>query len=494
MLNMTSTTGSCCLALSSVLLGQVSFPGNTTYTSSLESYFSLQEAAVHPDCIVSPQTAQDVSTVVRILTSTHERPGSLSSPTCCQFAIRSGGHAISAGAANIAGGVTIDLSGLSKITLSSVAEGTAPTVSAGVGSTWGAVYDYLDGLGLGVNGGRVAGIGVGGLTLGGGISYFGPRFGWTCDNVVNFEVVLANGTLINANDAENPDLLWALRGGANNFGVVTRVDLQTFPQGDLWGGQVIRPFETAEAQMTALAAFNDPEAYDEFASLITTFAYSGDEDLQFVVNNIEYTKPVANPPIFHSLTSMPALSSTQRITNMSDLAAESASGYPDGFRQATATLTIASSVEAINATVLAWNASIASVRAIQGILWSVNMDPLPPQLYAKYATANSLGLTNRKGRSLIILDMSIRWSDAEDDGAVEEAVAALITNIERDVGELDALDPFLYSNYAAAWQQPIIGYGEDSVERLQRVQSVYDPERVFTVLVPGGFKISDGLK
>ncbi|KAM0811672.1 putative FAD-binding PCMH-type domain-containing protein [Seiridium cardinale] len=253
---------------------------------------------------------------------------------------------------------------------------------------------------------------------------------------------------IDGNDAENPNLLWALRGGANNFGVVTRVDFQTFTQGDLWGGQVIRPFETAEAQVTALAAFNDPEAYDEFASLITTFAYSGDEDLQFVVNNIEYTKPVENPPIFHSLTSMPALSSTQRITNMSELAAESAAGYPDGFRQATATLTIASSVEAINATVLAWIASIASVRAIPGILWSVSMDPLPPQLYAKYATANSLGLTNRKGRSLIILDMSIRWSDAEDDGAVEGAVAALITNIERDVGELGALDAFLYSNYA----------------------------------------------
>jgi FAD/FMN-containing dehydrogenase len=239
----------------------------------------------------------------------------------------------------VVGGVTIDLSGLSTISLSPLGVGPAavgveapPTVSVGAGSTWGSVYAHLDALQLGVNGGRASGIGVGGLTLGGGISYFGPRFGWTCDSVVNFEVVLADGTLVNANDDENPDLLWALRGGTNNFGVVTRVDLKTFPQGDLWGGQVVRPFETAQDQIVALAAFNEPEGYDEFASLITTFAYSGAQDVQVVVNNMEYTKPVADPPVFHTLAGMAALASTQRITNMSDLAAETEMNDPNGLR------------------------------------------------------------------------------------------------------------------------------------------------------------------
>lgn len=210
--------------------------------------------------------------------------------------------------------------------------GVPPTVAVGVGASWGAVYTYLDQLHLSVSGGRAAGVGVGGLTLGGGISYFGPRFGWACDSVKNFEVVLANGTLTNANENENPELLWALRGGTNNLGIVTRVDLQTFPQGDLWGGQVTRPFSTADEQMVALAAFNDPEGYDEFASLITTFAYSGAQDVQVVVNNMEYTKPVADPPIFKALASMPELSSTQRIANMSDLAAETEANDPSGFR------------------------------------------------------------------------------------------------------------------------------------------------------------------
>lgn len=275
-----------------------------------------------------------MSTALRILTTSTgpTYSNTLGSPAECRFAVRSGGHASFAGAANIEGGVTIDLSGLSSITLTPGEGSAPPTLSVGVGSTWGSVYAHLDPLHLGVSGGRVAGVGVGGLTLGGGISFFGPRFGWVCDSVTNFEVVLADGTLVSANDNERQDLSWALRGGANNFGIVTRVDLQTFSQGDLWGGQVIRPFETAEEQMVALAAFNDPERYDEFASLITTFAYSGDLDLQVVVNDMEYTKPVVDPPVFDALASMPALSSTQRITNMSDLAAEGQANYPNGFR------------------------------------------------------------------------------------------------------------------------------------------------------------------
>ena len=512
---------------------------------------------MQPVCIVSPQTAQDVSTAVRILTTTNASThfNAMDSAGGCQFAVRSGGHANFAGAANIAGGVTIDLSGLSGLTLSPLGLDVPPTLSVGVGSTWGSVYAYLDPFSLSVSGGRSAGTGVGGLTLGGGISYFGPRIGWSCDGVMNFEIVLANGTTVNANADENPDLLWALRGGTNNFGVVTRIDLQTFPQGDLWGGQVVRSFEAAEEQIIALAEFNDLRRYDEFASLITTFAYSGTQNVQVVVNDMEYTKAVADPPVFHALANMTALSSTERITDLSDLAAETEANNPHGFRcalsfpwppplfaslrmshgdviewimyacitiwnylhnnthamlvlygfmiytfthnqpqtagnrQASATLTIVSSVAAINATVLAWNASLASIHAIPGIVWSVGMDPLPPQLYARHAGENALGLTNRKGRALIVVNLGMTWSNAADDDTVDKAARALVEAIQRAVGKLDALDPFVYVNYAAPWQQPIESYGEASAERLRSVQRVYDPRRVFTDVVPGGFKV-----
>lgn len=89
-----------------------------------------------------------------------------------------------AGFANINNGVTIDMSALSSININS----DHTVVSVGAGAKWLDVYSYLDPLGLSVAGGRNGLVGVGGLTLGGGISYFAPRVGWACDNVANFEV------------------------------------------------------------------------------------------------------------------------------------------------------------------------------------------------------------------------------------------------------------------------------------------------------------------
>jgi FAD/FMN-containing dehydrogenase len=89
-----------------------------------------------------------------------------------------------AGFANINGSITIDMTALSSLTISD----DHTVVRVGSGATWLDIYTYLDPLGLSVAGGRNGLVGVGGLTLGGGISYFAPRVGWACDNVANFEV------------------------------------------------------------------------------------------------------------------------------------------------------------------------------------------------------------------------------------------------------------------------------------------------------------------
>ena len=89
-----------------------------------------------------------------------------------------------AGFANINGGVTIDMTALRSVTVNK----DHSMASVGAGVSWLDVYTYLETLGISVAGGRNGLVGVGGLTLGGGISYFAPRVGWACDNVVNFEV------------------------------------------------------------------------------------------------------------------------------------------------------------------------------------------------------------------------------------------------------------------------------------------------------------------
>lgn len=102
----------------------------------------------------------------------------------CQFAVKSGGHGAFVGASNINGGVAIDLLNMNSVTVSA----DQTQASYGAGNRWIDVYSKLETMGLAVIGGRVADIGVGGLTLGGGISFFSGRFGWACDNVNNYEV------------------------------------------------------------------------------------------------------------------------------------------------------------------------------------------------------------------------------------------------------------------------------------------------------------------
>lgn len=138
-----------CVALTA-LLGQqkVVLPDNPAYTSALNSYFSQQEAAIQPACILLPQTTSDVSAAVVALQKSEDGQRSL-------FAVRSGGHTAWAGAANIENGVVIDLRNMNGVELSA----DQSTVSVGVGASWDMVYAQLDPLDLSVNGGRAAGVG-----------------------------------------------------------------------------------------------------------------------------------------------------------------------------------------------------------------------------------------------------------------------------------------------------------------------------------------------
>lgn len=173
-------------------------------------------------CFVSPTTAAQVSTIMKIVSF-------LRTP----FSVRSGGHSPNPFWSSIdTEGILISLSNLDQITLSS---GNS-IASIGPGQRWGAVYEALDSYELGVIGGRVPTVGVGGLILGGGLSHFSPEYGLAADNVQNFEVgeshtplfcrlylnkiqvVLADGSIVDANASENSDLFWALKGGGPNFG------------------------------------------------------------------------------------------------------------------------------------------------------------------------------------------------------------------------------------------------------------------------------------
>lgn len=162
-----------CSFLNFALPGQLSYPNSTIYQYEESRYWSVQQASDTPTCRFSPTNAFGISLAVLTVQVTQ-----------CQFAVKSGGHAAFSGASNIEKGLTIDLLKLNEVVVSADNAST----SIGAGNRWVDVYSALVPKGLAVIGGRVAGIGVGGLTLGGGISFFSARYGWACDNINTYEV------------------------------------------------------------------------------------------------------------------------------------------------------------------------------------------------------------------------------------------------------------------------------------------------------------------
>lgn len=109
-------------------------------------------------------------------------------------------------------------------------------LSVGPAYRWGEVYKWLGKYNLTVPGGRLSPVGVPGLLLAGGINFYGNQKGFSADNVVTYEVVLAAGTIVYASKTSNPDLFWALKGGSSNFGIVTRFDIKTVPSKKVFAG------------------------------------------------------------------------------------------------------------------------------------------------------------------------------------------------------------------------------------------------------------------
>jgi hypothetical protein len=152
-----------------------------------------------------------------------------------------------------------------------------------------------------------------------------------CDNVVNFEIVLANGSIVNANEHEHCNLWRALRGGSNNFGIVTRFDIRTFPQGDFYGGVIASPISTIGGQLQGYADLIDN--FDPYAAIILSINWALSSGGYAVFTNLEYTADVVNPPILQPFTSVqPQYLNTMRISNLTDFTNEASEFAAPGLR------------------------------------------------------------------------------------------------------------------------------------------------------------------
>jgi FAD/FMN-containing dehydrogenase len=166
------------------------------------------------------------------------------------LAIRGGGHN-GAGLGTVDDGVVIDLSLMKDIAV----DPHARTVRVGGGCTWGEVDQATGEHGLATPSGIISTTGVGGLTLGGGLGHLTRKFGLTIDNLLEADLVLANGERVRASADENPDLFWAIRGGGGNFGVVTSFVFRLHEVGTIFGGPTFWPVEVGAEVLSAYREF-----------------------------------------------------------------------------------------------------------------------------------------------------------------------------------------------------------------------------------------------
>ena len=179
------------------------------------------------------------------------------------IAVRGGAHSV-AGFSTCDEGVVIDLSPLNGVRV----DLTARRATVGGGAVWADVDHETQAHGLATTGGLVSSTGVAGFTLGGGIGWTMRKFGLACDNLAAADVVTADGQLVHASATENQDLLWGLRGGGGNFGIVTQFELDLHPLGPMiYGGLIFFP---AAASRDLLRVFRDwaGDAPDDITALV----------------------------------------------------------------------------------------------------------------------------------------------------------------------------------------------------------------------------------
>lgn len=182
-------------------------------------------------------------------------------------AVRGGGHNV-AGNAVCDGGLMIDLSPMQSVHVDPVRR----TARAEPGVTWREFDHETQAFGLATTGGVIPTTGVAGLTLGGGIGWLMGSYGLSCDNLVSVDVVTADGRLLQASATENPDLFWGVRGGGGNFGVVTSFEYQLHAVGQVLGGMVIHPVESARDVLKFYREFTRtaPDALTSMAVCLTS--------------------------------------------------------------------------------------------------------------------------------------------------------------------------------------------------------------------------------
>ncbi|KAL4886766.1 hypothetical protein BJY04DRAFT_213520 [Aspergillus karnatakaensis] len=423
---------------------------------------------LEPSVVVTPTTAQQVAAALALCIF-----------FLVQFSVRGGGHLHNPGFNSNIGGVVISLGEFNELTLSD----DQSTADLPIGSRWIDVYEALEPYGLAVPGGRIPTVGIPGLLLGGGISFQNSQYGVGAMSVTNYEVVLADLSIVNANAQENTDLFWALKGGGANFGIVTKMEMSTIPN-RIWSeGRVYAPDAYNDLIQALLQYHTDIETNDQ-----ATLIWQATNDAILLV--FVYVSPEEDPAVFDQFRAVPFVQHLVEpgIRTVYELV-QAVAGVisPEPMLHEFRTTSARPSQAVYEAIEQARRDQVEALADLTNVTLTTTFQPMS-SLAMTQSADSPLGL-EPVGQSWF--HAMGDWTNPDYEPRVRAAVKAIIDVAEAKAKGEGVFLEYKYSNYAARDQDPIASYGEENVERLKSVSAEYDPFGVFQELQYGGWLVSE---
>ncbi|PSN70014.1 FAD-binding domain-containing protein [Corynespora cassiicola Philippines] len=424
------------------------------YTSEQLNYWSTGCGALKPSCILFPSTTEQYW-------------------------------------ASIDGGPLISTKELNEITF----DRSSMTVRVGPGNDWEDLHEVLDAAGVTVVGGRIGDVGVGGYVLGGGLSFLSTQYAWAANNIVEYEVVLANATIVRASSTSHPDLYKALKGGGNNYGIITSYTMIAHPQGQIWGGNLIFPASKTDELLAAVRTFTE-EYPDEKAGIIMTAQISALGVIDMWIMFLFYDGPTPPPGVFDYFLDVGPGTNNCKTRSYYDLLSYNNFAVLKGsiYTITTETLPLpdaANGAEVLGAITEHWRNTTWDNIGVSGIVGSIAFQPIPKMLArkAKEMGGDMIDLDDDVDRLILEFNYSY-WLSIDDermDAATEKlhtGVRELVTKFTQNGQLAEAYLP-LFAN-DAYFRQDYFGRLR-TADFARSVRDQYDPEGFFQSRT-GGYK------
>ncbi|KGO52457.1 FAD linked oxidase, N-terminal [Penicillium expansum] len=435
------------------LLNRV-FSKNETFTATSPYYDVLidearsQNCRLNASCVVTPDSAQEVSRLLQIL-------GILET----KFPIRSGGHNTNPGFSSIDhhGGLIV----LGKLNIMSISADRG-TVIIGPGNKWGAVYKYLQPYNVTVLGGREVDVSVGG-----GLSAFHNTHILAIDSVTRFQVVLPNGKIVDATETEHADLYKGLKGGLNNFGIVTEYDLTT-------GIDIYYELKTYTVS-------NTPAVLEAYAKYLLDADINSNVEIQI---NPTYTLVfyghlghVPTPAAFGPFSGIPVASTVYPATNGSLSELLLTIGSPgltsDGVSYGGTFTFEVTGPKFLRNTFSAYLEAAAS---------------LPSG-----ASQNGGNLLGLEATTQIRANIFVQFPETLSQSVVTGTEDSVLANLISSAQSQGLFLPYIFVNDGSPNQKPLQSFGEKNIKYIDIVAKKYDPKRIMQNLQNLAYFVSNEL-